>query len=67
MQHHVAQGMVHPPRFEGMQLQNVGYESCNSTPYECRKVTASHADERPLKRQNRKEDKKEQNGKYKPF
>ncbi|XP_068702633.1 uncharacterized protein [Montipora foliosa] len=56
-----SQRMVHPPRFEGMQLQNVGYESCNSTPYESRKVTASHADERPLKRQNRKEDKKEQN------
>ena len=54
--------MVHLPRFEGVLVQNAGYESRNSTPHESRK-----ADERPLKRPKKMEEKKEKNGKFKPL
>ena len=54
--------MVHLPRFEGMLVQNAGYESRNSTPHESRK-----ADERLLKQPNKKEEKKEKKGKFKPL
>ena len=67
MQDDVGQEMVHLSRFEGMLVQNEGYESRNSTPGQSRKVTASHTDELPLKRPNKNEEKKEENGKFKPL